>query len=324
MNNEFDLIGRYFDWQDQCQAHLAIGVGDDAAVLDVPHGQQLVVTADTLVESVHFPEDTDPYAIAVKALAVNLSDLAAMAATPAWFTLSLTLPEFDEEFLGRFSQGLRDTADLHGIALVGGDTTRGRLTISIQAMGLVPKNKAVLRSGAVVDDDIYVTGDLGAAALGLLIAQGKTSAPDESGYCLSRLNLPVPRLSVGLALQSLASAMIDCSDGFIADLSHLLKASSLGAVIERDALPVSKPVEDVLSKNADNWRLVLGGGDDYELIFTAAPAYRKQVQDIALAKQCQIARVGVLVAEEGVTLLDSEGARVRAPVSGYLHFQGAK
>lgn len=322
MSGEFDLIARYFDWRPLRQTQVVVGVGDDAAVLEMPTGCQLVVTADTLIESVHFPARTDPYSIAVKSLAVNLSDLAAMAAEPAWFTLSLSLPQYDPSFLEPFSQGLRETAERYRIDLVGGDTTRGELSISIQAMGWVPRGEAVLRSGAISGDDVYVTGDLGAAALGLMFQETHKPLTEDANYCLSRLNRPEPRSSIGLALRSLANAMIDCSDGFLADLSHLAKASDLAALVERNRLPLSAPVSSCINEDERFWRLPLAGGDDYELIFTARPGYRNSIQDLVRQSNCPITRVGVLSSGAGVSVLDEAGRILDAKsmARGYSHF----
>ncbi|MGV6818510.1 MAG: thiamine-phosphate kinase [Thiotrichales bacterium] len=319
MQNEFDLIARYFDWSIQPDRHQVVAVGDDAAVLDMPIGKQLVVTVDTLIESVHFPSETDPYSIAVKALAVNLSDLAAMAAEPAWFTLALSLPENNPEFLEEFSRGLQETAARYGISLVGGDTTRGPLTISIQAMGWVPEGAAILRSGARAGDDIYVTGELGAAALGLLGLDSDRGYPADDA-CLMRLNRPEPRLEVGLALRSVATAMIDCSDGFVADLAHLAAASQLAASVARERLPLSAAVENAIREDQSLWKLPLTGGDDYELIFTAAGNSRSAIEQIATESSCRITHVGKMRAGSGVAIYDEDNQPVDVGVSGYSHF----
>ena len=212
--NEFELIQKYFAHQPLARADVVLGIGDDAAVLEVPVGQQLVISTDALVSGVHFPEHTDPEAIGHKALAVNLSDLAAMGATPAWFTLNLSLPRADPAWLEGFCRGLFALAVQHGVQLVGGDTTRGPLTIGIQICGLVPRGQALTRVGARAGDRVYVTGVLGDAAIGLLFAQGKLELPEEyRANVLARLNRPQPRVAAGERLRGLASACIDLSDG---------------------------------------------------------------------------------------------------------------
>lgn len=319
MQNEFDLIARYFDWSIQPDRHQVVTVGDDAAVLEMPIGKQLVVTVDTLIESVHFPSETDPYSIAVKALAVNISDLAAMAAEPAWFTLALSLPENNPDFLEDFSRGLQDTAARYGISLVGGDTTRGPLTISIQAMGWVPEGAAILRSGARAGDDIYVTGELGAAALGLLGLGSNRGYPADDA-CLMRLNRPEARLEVGLALRSVVTAMIDCSDGFVADLAHLAAASQLAATVARECLPLNTAVENAIREDQSLWKLPLAGGDDYELIFTAASNSRGAIEQIATETSCRITPVGKMDAGSGVIIYDEGRQPVDVGASGYSHF----
>lgn len=269
--DEFSLIERYFNWQDQprfppLQA-IAIGIGDDAAVLNIPSGKQLVVSTDTLISGVHFPEDTAPHAIGHKALAVNLSDLAAMGADPAWFTLALTLPDVNERWLEDFSQGLKSLANQHHVYLVGGDTTRGTLSITIQAMGWVDKHQAVTRSGARHQDRIYVSGHPGDAAAGLAVLQQRLYLnPHDASECVSRLEYPKPRHSVSRLMRRFSSTCIDVSDGLVADLSHILTASQVGAVLNPETLPFSSVLKKLRKHRALEYALT--GGDDYELLFT--------------------------------------------------------
>jgi len=318
---EFELIDRYFR-QPQPRPGVVVGVGDDAAVIDVPADRQLVVTADTLVAGVHFPASTEPGDVGYKSLAVNLSDLGAMGAIPRWYLLSLTMPEADESWLADFTEGLRALESIEGVTLVGGDTTRGPLAVSIQAMGLVRRGAAVLRAGAEVGDDIYVTGTLGDAALGLKFVTGElptTGVPDDAvSRCIERLNRPRPRTVAGYSLAPFLHAMIDCSDGFVADLGHILRASGHGAEIELAKLPLSAAVRWVVE--TEGWGLPLSGGDDYELIFTAAPSQRSVINGIADTLHCSLTCVGRIVDEPGIRLIAADGTVKAGDLHGYTHF----
>jgi len=264
--HEFNLIEEYFTWVDTPE-DVAIAVGDDATVLDIPKNKQLVTSIDTLISGVHFPENTKPFSIGYKALAVNLSDIAAMGATPKWFTLALTLPEIDTVWLEGFSAGLKTIAKQYGCFLVGGDTTRGPLSISIQVLGLVDTNQALLRSGAKLGDKIYVTGTLGDAAVGLKNIQGVVSlSSKDSDYCQQRLNQPMPRLIESNVIKHFASSCIDVSDGLLQDLSHILKASKVGAMLDESLLPLSSALKNMKRESANDY--ASDGGDDYELLFT--------------------------------------------------------
>lgn len=278
---EFDLIRRYFTSLGVAEG-VALGVGDDGAVLDIPPGHQLVSVVDTLVAGVHFPEDTTPFDIGYRALAVNLSDLAAMGAEPRWFTLALTLPKVDETWLAGFAAGLRNLADRFGLALVGGDTTRGPLTITVQAEGLVPSGQALKRSGARPGDGIYVTGTLGDAAAGLALHQGSLQADDAADFLRGRFFRPEPRVQTGLALRGLATACIDVSDGLLQDLGHVLAASGVGARLDLACLPLSPALQTLPRKEVLEW--TLSGGDDYELCFTLPAGV--QMADIAVVATC--------------------------------------
>ena len=262
--DEFSLIERYFSTIRYSRQPACLGQGDDAAILDIPDGQQLVCSVDTLIAGRHFPHQTPACDVAYKALAVNLSDLAAMAATPAWFLLSLTMPESDESWLDEFSASLRHQADKHQIELIGGDTCKGELSISIQIMGLVDKGKAVTRSGAEVGNLIVVSGVLGSACLGLSVIQENVELPDSQlDGVLQALNRPNPRLELRGFLQDYATSCIDCSDGLVGDLRHILKASKVGATLDMGQIPVHPWIE-----SNRQYQMALTGGDDYELCFT--------------------------------------------------------
>lgn len=317
--NEFELIAQYFARQPVARADVALGIGDDAAVLDVPVGQQLVVSTDMLVAGTHFPEATDAVSIGHKALAVNLSDIAAMGATPAWFTLNLSLPQADPVWLESFCQGMFNLARTHNVALVGGDTTRGPLTIGIQIMGLVPPGQALTRAGARPGDRIYVTGLLGEAALGLRVAQGQLKLPDEYlANVLTQLNRPLPRVPAGLKLLGLASACIDISDGLAADLGHILAASDVGARIHLKRLPVSPAYGSAFEQVG--WQVALAGGDDYELCFTIPPAQETAFRNISTRLDVSCSYIGDIEAEAGLRIVDERGGLYPLDQTGFDHF----
>ncbi|MEM7805248.1 MAG: thiamine-phosphate kinase [Pseudomonadota bacterium] len=300
--DEFALIAEYFAGD----AGAALGIGDDAALVEVPSGQQLAVAVDTLVAGRHFPETTPPEAIGHRALAVNLSDLAAMGATPHWYTLALTLPEAEPTWLQGFSKGLRSLGAAHGCALIGGDTTRGPLTVSVQVMGAVTA-PALTRGGARPGDCVWVGGFLGDAAGGLNdAAQGRHSA------LARRFHYPQPQRALGEALRTVATACIDVSDGFAADLNHLLSASSVGAEIDLASLPVSPELVGSVGHEAA-LRLALSGGDDYVLCFTVPADTRA-----ACLSGCY--EVGRVTAEPGLRLRDGTGALIEEVADGYRHF----
>ncbi|GAC15902.1 thiamine-phosphate kinase [Aliiglaciecola lipolytica] len=265
---EFDIIERFFKQERESRKDVLQGIGDDCAITRVPEGLNLAITTDTLISGVHFPVDTPPEAIAHKALAVNLSDLAAMGAEPAWFSLSLSLPEVDENWLEAFSQSLFEVSEYYSIQLIGGDTVQGPLAITITAQGFVPNEKALVRSGAKPGDLVYVTGTLGDAGAGLDIKLGKlTSSEHGANFLLNRLNYPAPRLLAGTALRRTASACIDISDGLIQDLQHILNASECGAKIQVKNLPLSVALKETVDLE-QAYQYALSSGDDYELLFT--------------------------------------------------------
>lgn len=313
---EFDLIARIRE-RAASRADAIVGIGDDAAILSMPPGKQLVVAMDTLNAGVHFPEQTAPADIGWKALAVNLSDLAAMAATPAWCTLSLSLPQADAAWLDGFLDGFLALAVQHGIALVGGDTTRGPLSICVTAHGVVDPRGALLRSGARAGDDVWVTGTLGDAAGALRQWQaGKAIDPVLRG----RLDRPTPRLAAGRALAGIAHACIDVSDGLFADLGHVCRASRVGAEVDVDALPSSEALRAAFDP-ASRRELQTVGGDDYELCFSAPMTARLAVADAMHACDVPATRIGRIVADAGRILLrDAAGAEWSPPRAGYEHF----
>jgi thiamine-monophosphate kinase len=305
--DEFELIRRFF-LRAGTAPGVPVGIGDDGAVLVPEPGAELVAVVDTLVEGVHFPADIRAADLGFRAVAVNLSDIAAMGARPRWMTLALTIPRADEQWLGEFAAGLTEAAG--EVALVGGDTTRGdRVVVSVQIIGDVAAGSALLRSGARVGDTLFVTGTLGDAAAGLeLIKQGR---PDRD-LC-GRYYRPVPRVAFGRSLAGRASAAIDVSDGFIADLGKLLDASRLGAEIDVDCLPISEALREAFD-TASRRRFVLAGGDDYELVFTARP------EDLPPAGDVRVTAIGTVVA--GDKLVCREGGQVvDCGNGGYDHFR---
>ena len=319
--SEFSLIDRYFAAHPLRRPDVALGIGDDCALLIPPAGQHLVVTMDTLVADVHFLAATDPEAIGYKALAVNLSDLAAMGAVPAWATLALTLPKADEGWLEGFCRGLFALADHYGVQLVGGDTTHGPTTvITIQVHGFVAPGLALRRDGAKAGDAIYVTGAPGDAGLALATVFGKAAVPPEyRSYVQRRLERPEPRLAEGVALLGIASAAIDVSDGLAQDLGHILERSGIGARLEVDRLPLSPALVASLDLDAAIVT-ALAGGDDYELCFTAPPERTSQLEAVAAGWDCRCTRIGVITAEPGLQLVHADGSAFHLDRSGYDHF----
>lgn len=319
--SEFDLIGRL--QQAVCLpagdavSGCSLGIGDDAALLEVPPGRELVVCTDTLVEGVHFPNGTSPGAIGHKALAVNLSDLAAMGAQPTFFFMALTLPREDSAWLDSFARGMARLARQWRVQLAGGDTTSGPLSITITAMGTVEKGRALLRSGARPGDLVVVSGAPGAAAHALqrIRADKDTGAPQRSA-----LDYPEPRVGLGLSLGGLATACIDLSDGLAADLGHILDQSGAGAEIELDRLPCPECLADLPEDK--RWPLQLAGGDDYELCFTVPPHAGGELERISASCGVPLAAIGRIVSRPGLELKKKEGGRYELASAGYLHFPG--
>jgi len=314
---EFDLIARIRARVGE-RADVVLGIGDDAAVLTVPADRQLVVAMDTLNAGVHFPAETAPADLGWKALAVNLSDLAAMGALPAWCTLSLSLPKGDAAFVDGFLDGFLSLAVAYDVALVGGDTTRGPLSVCVTVHGFVEPGRALRRAGAQVGDDVWTSGTLGDAAAALVRWRaGVAVEPALRG----RLDRPAPRVALGRGLVGLAHAAVDVSDGLVADLGHVCVASGVGAQIDVDALPAS----DALLAGFDGdlrRELQATGGDDYELCFTASVSVRDAVEDAARDAGVSVKRIGRIVAGEGVAASTEGGIAWTAHVGGYRHFRG--
>ena len=317
--SEFDLIQTYFACMTRPRADVALGIGDDAALVQVAAGQQLAISVDTLVSGVHFLPSVSPQALGHKALAVNLSDLAAMGAEPAWATLALTLPEADPEWLAGFAEGFAALADRYGVALIGGDTTRGPLSLTVQVQGLVPEAEALTRGGAQAGDGIYVTGTLGDAGLCLRLMQSAPTERETIAELQDRLERPQPRVEAGLGLRGIANSAIDISDGLVADLGHILEASGLGASLELERLPLSDTYRDWLAESGD-WSLALTGGDDYELCFTAPAESAQQIQQLASELKLPISPIGRIEAEPGLRITQPDGRSWTGPSAGFDHF----
>ncbi len=318
---EFSLIARYFDRVRSTRRDVETGIGDDCALLSVAEKQLLAISTDTLVSGIHFLPDIDPRDLGYKALAVNLSDLAAMGADPAWLTLAITLPEIDEPWLEAFSDSLFEQLDYYDMQLIGGDTTRGPLSMTLGIHGLVPAGRALKRSGARAGDWIYVTGTPGDSAAGLAILQDRLAVADaqQADYLLKRHLRPKPRVLHGQALRDRASSAIDLSDGLISDLGHILKASDCGARIMLDSLPYSQAMRDnVDAGQALSW--ALAGGEDYELCFTV-PELNRGALDVAIGNLgVPFTCIGQVVpASEGLQFFE-EGKPVTLDLKGYDHF----
>lgn len=315
--SEWSLIERFFARRTPANGATRLGIGDDCALLAVPEGHELAVTSDTLVEGVHFFPDVRPDDLGHKVLAVNLSDLAAMGAAPFAFTLALTVPRADESWLQGFADGFFALARRFGVDLVGGDTTHGPVVVvTVQAMGSLPAGTALRRSGARPGDDVYLTGRLGEAGLGLRMVRGEVSPTDAAA--LERFHRPEPRVAAGQALRGLASACIDVSDGLAADLGHILRASDAGGCLDWEALPLPPFLRAEADAGGD-WRFALECGDDYELCFTAPPGNRASIMAALAALDCPGSRIGRIEAEKGLRILRL-GEPVELEPKGYRHF----
>jgi thiamine-monophosphate kinase len=314
--SEFDLIRAFLTDIGPPRTDVALGVGDDCALLAIPAGQCLAVSIDTLSAGIHFFPDCDPSAIGHKSLAVGLSDLAAMGAEPAWSTLALTLPAEDDAWVRAFSAGFAALSNAHGIRLVGGDTTRGPLSVTVQAHGLVPADAAVRRGGARAGDLIGVSGTLGDAGLAL---RGLLAGERIDPWLRRRLEYPTPRVELGLALRGLATAMIDLSDGLAGDLGHILTASGVGAELHLERLPLSPQVAEVVARTGD-WSLPLSSGDDYELCFCIPTERVHEALDLAGVLDCPIQMIGRMRSEPGLVYRLPDGGLFTTHESGYDHF----
>lgn len=318
MVSEFSLIARHFT---RPAPNAVLGVGDDAALLRLSPGMELAISTDMLVAGTHFFPDTDPRKLGWKTLAVNISDLAAMGARPRWATLAISLPQVDDTWLAAFADGLFKCASTYKVELVGGDTTRGPLGMSITILGEVPHGAALQRDGAQPGDEIWVSGTLGGAALGLAELQHRVHL-DEAGaiQCHRALDTPQPRVELGLALRGVAHAAIDISDGLLADLGHILERSNLGAEIHLATLPAHPALTKFLDQS---WGrdCLLSGGDDYELCFTASPARQDEILDIGKQLGLRLSRIGHMTECGGaISLLDAAGHPMTTDKIGYDHF----
>lgn len=321
MTTEFELIKRYFTHRVR---RAVLGVGDDAALVNVSRGRELVISADMLVAGTHFFRDADPCQLGHKALAVNLSDMAAMGATPRWATLALALPRVDARWLAAFSRGFMALARRFGVDLIGGDTTRGPLTVCVQIMGEAPRGKALRRDGARPGDDIWVSGTIGDAALALAALKRRIRLePAELARCAAKLHRPQPRVALGIALRGAARSAIDISDGLLADLDHILERSHVAAEIELAALPASDTLRRYFHR-VDACRALLAGGDDYELCFTAPRQARGRVERIGQRVRVALTRIGRVHAGSHsaprLIVRAADGTALRPVRGGYDHF----
>lgn len=316
MSSEFNLIAEYFT---RPTPKADLGIGDDAALISIANGMQLAISADMLVAGTHFFDDCDPYQLGWKSLAVNVSDMAAMGAQPKWATLAIALPHMDDAWLKAFSQGIFDCADQFSIDLIGGDTTRGPTNICIQIMGEVPFGKAIKRSGAKVDEDIWVSGHLGSAAIGLAHLQKKMQVLDGAlPTCLNALHMPIPRLSLGLVLRDIATSCIDISDGLLADLGHILHASTLGAIIDLAKIPCINHLKQDLH-NVQIQQAILAGGDDYELCFTAPKSQRNEIHILSEQLSLPLTLIGNTQEKLGINVM-YEAHALNITHKGFDHF----
>ncbi len=324
--SEFDLIYRYFVKDANQRKDVELGIGDDCALLTMPPQSLLAVSTDTLVSGVHFFPDVDPFALGHKALAVNISDLAAMGADPAWVSLAITLPEVDEAWLAAFANGFLSLAEYYNVQLIGGDTTKGPLSITVTVHGHIPVGQALTRSQGKAGDWVYVTGSPGEAAFGLQLLQGRLGesiADSLREHCISRLLQPTPRVAIGTVLRSLASACIDVSDGLAQDLGHILTGSQCGAELYLDKLPLNPDL--VAATSLDQaCQLALAGGDDYELLFTVTEENKNQLEKLASTSATPITCIGRLTsAKNGLTLL-RDGEVCKLELAGWDHFANEK
>lgn len=323
---EFDLIDALRTRTRVRRGDVVLGIGDDAALLDVSGGMQLVACTDTMVAGVHFLEGTDAADLGWKSLAVNLSDLAAMGAEPAWALLALTLPEANDGFVARFGEGFAELAARYRVALVGGDTTQGPLSITVTALGMAPRGEATTRSGARAGDAVFVTGTLGDAAGALRLRQGagrREQGKQPPSSILAdlqiRMRRPEPRVAAGLVLRGFAGACIDVSDGLLADLGHVCAASGVGIEIEFDTLPVSAALRGAFDE-ASCRELALAGGDDYELAFSVPEDRMSEASRRLAAEGCSATRIGRVIEGSGIRVLDAHGHAIETPRRGWEHF----
>lgn len=317
MTTEFELIERFFS---RPASGTLLGVGDDAALITPSPGHDLVVTTDTIVSGVHFLPDAEPRNLGCKALAVNLSDLAAMGARPRWALLAITVPKADDAWLSAFSEGFYDLARRHDVSLIGGDTTRGPLAVAVTALGEVATGRALRRDGARVGDELWVSGQIGSAALAMRHIRGDVRLKGKGlEGCMARLEAPIPRVELGKALINIASSAIDVSDGLVADAGHICAASGVAIEISFSDVPSMSDVEHLKGDRVVRDAL-LTGGDDYELLFTVAAGESRQLDAISGQLGLALTRIGRVVSGEGVQVLDQSGGVIAVDAGGYQHF----
>jgi thiamine-monophosphate kinase len=319
LSSEFDLIARHFT---KPAGNAVLGVGDDCALVDVTNGMDLAVSTDTMVSGTHFFPDVDPENLGHKTLAVNLSDIAAMGAMPYWAMLALTLPSVDHPWLAAFAKGFFDLAAEYNVSLIGGDTTRGPLTITVTIMGQVPTGAALRRNGAKVGNDVWVSGNVGDAALAVAHRHGKVVlAERDYREAVMRLYEPTPRVALGQALRGMATSAIDISDGLISDLGHICRLSGVGATVELGSIPVSEIGARHFNDDA-GLTAIVAGGDDYELCFTAPANSRESIADLTDVLGVPLTRIGQIKRGKGVSLLGADGKPMKIDGRGYDHFSG--
>jgi thiamine-monophosphate kinase len=317
--SEFNLINHYFKQLTASKADVILGIGDDCAITRVPDARLLATSIDTLISGVHFPHGTSAEDIGYKALAVNLSDLAAMGAQPAWVSLALTMPDENAQWLQGFCRGFAQLAQQYNVQLIGGDTTRGDLSISVQIYGFVEPQKFLRRDRAQLGELIYVSGYLGDAGLGLACALNKLASTSALQSCIQQLNRPLPRVELGQSLIDISACAIDISDGLAADLQHILDASQCAALIELDALPLSAELKAHYAERVD-WQQVLTSGDDYELCFTIDAAEENKLIAIAAQLKLKLTKIGVIKQGVGIEFMHLNGAEFTLTTAGYNHF----
>ena len=316
---ELTIIKNYFHRLRKQAKNVVVGIGDDAAVIEIPKGQQVVISVDTLVEGVHFPINTPPRDLGHKALAVSLSDIASMGAIPHTALLALTIQKTNEIWLKAFAEGFFSLADRYQVSLIGGDVTQGPLCISITATGLIPKNEIICRNGAIVGDLIYLTGTVGDAGLALTLLKGHKKIDP---FLLTRLNCPTPRIEAGVALRGITSAAIDISDGVVTDLEKMVRASQVGAKIYVERLPLSDSLKRYCPLKKV-WEYALASGDDYELCFTVPKERSEPLEEVFHSLDCECRCIGEIIQGEGVTVIDPQNRPINMAKKGYEHFSNA-
>ncbi len=322
MNNEFDIIKKYFSLE-ILRDDVVLAGGDDCAIVSIPESQQLLITTDTLISGVHFPHNTSAADIAYKAIMVNLSDLAAMGATPSWCTLAITLPDVNQSWLQAFSNQFNSVLSAFNISLIGGDTTKGDLSITIGAMGFADKDKIMRRDTAEAGDKIYVSGELGDAAIGLHAVLNKLN-DEKLSSCLHKLNRPEARVKFAEELVFYAKCAIDISDGLVADLGHILQLSCCGANIHLSAIPISSSAQyyfDGYNNTKTDWSLLLTQGDDYELCFTVNKMYQRDVEKLAKKHQLRLSCIGEITDSKELEFYDIDNNEpINLSGTGFKHF----